>query len=276
MIADMRVLELGDLTLLNTDPATRNIVIDRLERFIFSEDVQLRDLGGDLAQISVCGPASPGVVTAVLDDRPPIEPGLLAILPEYSSLRGCFQGAAALVTAERDLGVAGFDIYLERGLAGALILAAKAAGADPVAEATAEVLRIEAGRPRWGADMDEETIPLEAGLEGRAVSFTKGCFPGQEVIVRIRDRGHGKVARKLVGLAFEGSEVPSPGDAVAAGGREIGRVTSAVFSPAAGGPIALSYLHRDFTAAGTGVTVARGDRLLAARVAALPFVSPAP
>jgi folate-binding protein YgfZ len=116
--------------------------------------------------------------------------------------------------------------------------------------------------------MDEETIPLEAGIESRAISFSKGCYVGQEVIIRVLHRGHGRVARKLVGLTLDGDDVPEAGAAIRSGDREIGSVTSSTISPALKRPIALAYVHRDFLEAGTVVT-AGGQH---ATVTALPFV----
>ena len=124
----------------------------------------------------------------------------------------------------------------------------------PLDPADAEAIRIEAGIPLFHRDMDEQTIPLEAGLESRAISFSKGCYVGQEVVIRVLHRGHGRVARKLTGLVLEG-DAPAAGASVRAADREIGHVTSAAMSPALGRPIALAYLHRDFLAPGTAVTV---------------------
>src|SRR6185436_9036712 len=124
--------------------------------------------------------------------------------------------------------------------------------------------------------MHEDTIPLEAGIEARAISLTKGCYVGQEVIIRVLHRGHGRVARRLVGLVLESDRAPSSGAAVTAGReaeapggtddrgagapgvrdtRQIGHVTSATISPRLGKAIALAYIHRDFTAPGTLVLV---------------------
>src|SRR5262249_13990345 len=135
-------------------------------------------------------------------------------------------------------------------------------------EASAEAIRIESGTPRFHRDMDEETIPLEAGIESRAISFTKGCYVGQEIVIRVLHRGHGRVARRLVGLRLDGTGVPAAGSVVRSGDREIGHLTSAAWSPALNRAIALAYLHRDFVEPGTTATV--GDR--AAEVVALPFV----
>jgi folate-binding protein YgfZ len=142
------------------------------------------------------------------------------------------------------------------------------AGAAEIDRDVADVLRVEAGIPRFHRDMDEETIPLEAGLESRAISLTKGCYVGQEVIIRVLHRGHGRVARKLVGLALEGDNVPQADAEVQADGRTIGRVTSAVMSLAIKKPIALAYVQRDFTTAGTPVSVDGAGAV----VTSLPFV----
>jgi folate-binding protein YgfZ len=161
--------------------------------------------------------------------------------------------------------VAGYDVIGAAADATAIRQALIAAGAETASDQDLETLRIERGRPRFGADMTEETIPLEAGLEERAISRTKGCYVGQEVIVRVQDRGHGRVARKLVGLTFDaGSNIPARGDAVQSSDREIGRVTSATWSPALARPIALGYVHRDFTAPGTHVSVAGADAVVTA------------
>jgi folate-binding protein YgfZ len=123
-------------------------------------------------------------------------------------------------------------------------------------------------------DMDEHTIPLEAGIEGRAVSFTKGCYVGQEVIVRVVQRGQGRVAKKLVGLLFEAGASPRAGDIVQRDERDVGRLTSAAWSPALKRPIALAYVHRDFLQPGNVLLAhsAESSALIPATVVALPFV----
>ena len=116
--------------------------------------------------------------------------------------------------------------------------------------------------------MDEETIPLEAGIEARAISLTKGCYVGQEVIIRVLHRGHGRVAKKLVGLTIDGDAVPARGSIVKSGEKEIGEITSSVRSIALSRSIALAYLQRDFLEPGTAVTVAGANSV----VTLLPFV----
>src|SRR5438552_17460939 len=121
------------------------------------------------------------------------------------------QAPAPELTIVRDdaFGVFGFDIYAAPNSAAHMAASLLDAGAAECDEDTAEVLRIEAGRPRFGVDMDTETIPLEAGIEDRAISFTKGCYVGQEVIVRVMHRGHGRVAKRLAMLALANDRVPS-------------------------------------------------------------------
>src|SRR6478752_7040091 len=133
---------------------------------------------------------------------------------------------------------------------------------------TCEVLRIERGVPRFLADMTDETIPLEAGIEDRAISFTKGCYVGQEIIVRVTHRGGGRVAKKLV--QWVGDEtapvVPLPDAKITSFDKDIGRVTSAAFSPGKGRVVGLGYVHRDYTSSGTEVTIVWKDAPIKATI----------
>jgi folate-binding protein YgfZ len=174
-----------------------------------------------------------------------------------------------------DLGIDGFDLFVPQAQSEALASRLRARGAADVGMATAEVTRIEAGRPRFGVDMDDETIPLEAGIQDRAISLTKGCYVGQEIIIRVLHRGQGRVAKRLVGLTFDPSgEVARKGDAVSSGDRQIGMVTSSARSPALGRAVAMAYVHRDFTSASTAVTVTTAGGPQPAIVASLPLVPP--
>jgi len=267
MIADLWLYELGDLILLSLAGDLRATVMARLDQFIFSEDVQLGDVSDEFAQVAVVGPSAAQIVEGLLDDAPPVP---LATLPEHGNLRTRIAGSAAIVTRVTDTGEPGFDLYVERAQNGWLKDRLSAAGAPELDEESAEVLRVEAGVPLFHRDMDEETIPLEAGIESRAISLTKGCYVGQEVIIRVLHRGHGRVARKLVGLKIDGESVPATGAAVMSGDRAAGEVTSGVHSPALGVPIALAYVQRDFIAPGTVLSVNGAG----ATVTALPFVQP--
>jgi folate-binding protein YgfZ len=133
---------------------------------------------------------------------------------------------------------------------------------------TLEILRIEAGIPRLGAELDEDVFPAEAGLVARAVSLTKGCFTGQEIVARLESRG--QVNHRLVGLRFEGTAAPTPGEGLDDGdGKRVGEVTSGCVSPGAGA-IGLGYVRRTLALAGTALRA--GSRSV--EVADLPLVAP--
>jgi folate-binding protein YgfZ len=273
MIADMRVLELGDAILLDVPLASGAQVAEHLERFVFSEDVQVENVTATRAGIGLYGPRAAEVLAAAGP-----EGGVPAAL--YDVTRARLAGHEALIVRADEIGIDGFELIVDAAAAAEVRTAlagptAIVAGADDV-----EAVRIESGRPWFGHDMDADTIPLEAGIEDRAISRTKGCYVGQEVIVRVQDRGHGRVARRLVGLTFDASAgVPERHAAIRAGDREIGRVTSAAWSPSLARPVALGYVHRDFVEPGTRVTVgsaspaeasAKAD--VGASVSALPLV----
>jgi folate-binding protein YgfZ len=265
MIADLWVYELGDVMVLSLAGELTSTVMTKLDQFIFSEDVQLGDVGEAFGQIAVVGPDAARVVEALFDE-PPVTS--LTTLPEHGNLRGHIGQQPAIVTRVTDTGEPGFDVYVERGQLGWLIDRLMTGGVLKADDEAAEALRIEAGVPVFHRDMDEDTIPLEAGIESRAISMTKGCYVGQEIIVRVLHRGHGRVARRLVGLALDGDVIPARGATVMSANRAVGEVTSAVRSPALGQPVALAYVQRDFTAPGAVLSVDGA----AATVRALPFV----
>ena len=273
LIADMVVLDLGDLLLLDLDRSVTADVLSKLDQFVFSEDVKLGDLSEAFGKLVVAGPAAAAIVATVVEGvgGSPLTAGDLSAWPPFRNLRASFRGEVTIVAASDDLGVAAFDLYIERPYVDQLSSALTAGGATMADPEDWETLRVEAGRPRFGADMDGTTIPLEAGIESRAISFTKGCYPGQEVVIRVVHRGHGRIARRLVGLAIDGTEVPGAGDLLRSGDREAGKITSATWSPLVGAPIALAMVQRDFFEPGTGLTVLHGDHALTARVVELPF-----
>jgi folate-binding protein YgfZ len=187
---------------------------------------------------------------------------------DYQNERLEFGGEAVVLVRVDQLGVPGFGIYVDPGHEADLRRALEAAGAPQVDPATIETARIEAGYPVFGVDMTEDTIPLEAGIEDRAISFTKGCYVGQEVIIRVLHRGHGRVVRRLVGLRL--AAMPSRGAKIFAADREIGWVTSAADSLQLG-PIALGYVHRDFVTAGVEVSVESPEGRVSAAVSERPI-----
>lgn len=268
MIADLWAYEIGDVLLLVMEGEVKDTVLAKLDQFIFSEDVQLGDVTGAFGQIAVVGPQA---AAAVAEAVPGLSAATLAAMGEHENVRVLRDAAPVIVTRIADAGEPGFELYAERPVVATIVEVLQRSGSPPLDDATADAIRIEAGVPKFHRDMDETTIPLEAGIESRAISLTKGCYVGQEVIIRVLHRGHGRVAKRLVGLRVDGTDVPAAGAIVRSGEREIGHVTSATRSPALQRPIALGYVHRDFVEAGTKVTI--GDA--PGEVAALPFVGTA-
>ena len=265
MIADLHLYELGDVMLITLHQDVKDTVMAKLDQVIFSEDVQLGDVTDTFGQVAVIGPQAASAVASVL--ALPID--TLTGLADHGNFRTSWNGLPAIVTRAGDTGEPGFDLFVERAQIDGLRRALLTAGAVEVDPAAVDAIRIESGVPLFHRDMDEDTIPLEAGIESRAISFSKGCYVGQEVVIRVLHRGHGRVARKLVGLQIDDDRVPSAGAPIHAGDREVGRVTSSTWSPALQRPIALGYVHRDFIEPGAKVFVDGA----AAEVTALPFVS---
>ncbi len=176
-----------------------------------------------------------------------------------------------LIARTDDVALPAFEVFVPSAARDASVASLESAGAAAIDEALVDALRIDAARPAFGVDMTEETIPLEAGLLERAISTTKGCYVGQEVIVRVLHRGGGRVARRLVQLEFgpDASGAPAEGTALFADGHETGRVTSAAFSPRTGRVVALGYVHRDVAAIGNAVVAHTNDGERAATIARL-------
>ncbi len=269
MIADLWAYELGDAVLLSMIGDVKATLLAKLDQFIFSEDVQIGDVTESFEQVAIVGPDAATIAASVIGS---ISAEALTVLPLHGNVRSVREGVPVIVTRIDDIGQSGFDVYIERAHADALIARLRDAHVPELGDADVEALRIEAGVPAFHRDMDEETIPLEAGIESRAISMTKGCYVGQEVIIRVLHRGHGRVARRLVGFTIDGASVPPAHAGIRAADRDVGHVTSATFSPWLQRPIALGYVHRDFVEAGTPVTI---DGVPAV-VAPLPFVAHAP
>ena len=263
ILADLNVLVQPERLLLDCEPLVTEKLRTTLERYIIMDEVELEDRSAHLGTVAVEGPAARQVVSEVLRlETLPAEP-LAHLSPDGKSdfllLRTALTGEGFWIVAP-----------VERlpELWQALVEAARPLGGRPVGLAALEVARIEAGIPRYGADIEERIIPQETG-QFRALSFTKGCYLGQEIVERVRSRG--KVNRKLVGLVAPAGAPLRVGMKIAAGGRdsgrEIGRVTSAAHSFALGKPIALAYLRHEFSNSGTQVEVEG----IQAHVASLPF-----
>jgi aminomethyltransferase len=252
---------LDDRILLVTPPGTAASTLEALDHYLFSEKVELRDASEEWALFLLAGPQAPAVVERLAGAVPDARP--------WSHLAGRLEGVHVRLlrgggeTGEPEVWIAapaaeGERVWKALGAAGVVVLS----------PAAAESLRIEAGAPRFPADIGPTVLLPEVPFEP-LVSYTKGCYPGQEVVVRIRDRGH--VNRHLRGLVLEGDTVPAPGSEVLAGEAVIGAVTSAVRSLALARPIALAMVRRRHAEPGTAVGVRVGDRVVPATVSALPF-----
>jgi folate-binding protein YgfZ len=263
LIASTRVMRRGDAYLFDSDPISRERLFKALERFTLAGDFRVADRTDETAQLSVQGARSAELVGLALgQEAAGVERGRV-VTTEWKGMGLSIIRASH--TAED-----GFDFFVEAGHAAPLWEALAAAGARPVGQDALEILRVEAGLPRYGVDMDETNIVTEAGLD-EAVSYTKGCYAGQEIIARIHWRGH--VSKRLAGLRFQDEREVEPGARVVlADGKEIGRVTSAKLSPRLGQTIALAYVKYDYLAPGTQALVVVGDTQREATVAELPFI----
>ena len=280
MTADMAVVNLGDELLLDVGPGVTAMLLERLREFVFTEDVTVEDRTAAWAAVAVHGPEAARIVADLVrpvEDGAPLGIDALGRRPEYHQRRGRFGDAPVAVVRSDEIGEVGFVLYADAEVARPLAGALAGAGAAELDAETFALLRLEAGRPAFPADMDESTIPLEAGIESRAISETKGCYVGQEVIVRILHRGQGRVARRLVGLKLDGDDSPPAAGAALRTPEKpeaepVGTVTTARRSPALGGTIALGYVKRELAAPGTALVAADGDRRLPAVVTERPFL----
>lgn len=256
MLTDMHVLQSETMILLDVPADLAAATLARLDQFLFSEDVRLESLEESMTGVWVHGPQAAAVLVSVVGAD--LKVGSYSDFANYEHGTATFEGAPVSVARIDQIGVPGFCVFLARGAEERFTAAAVAAGARVVSPDAIHAARIEAGYPVFGVDMTDETIPLETGIEERAISFTKGCFVGQEVVIRVLHRGGGRVAKRLVGLKLSAPSTsvahPFRGATVFAGDREIGFLTSVAVSPTLG-PIALGYVHRDFTAPGTTVRV---------------------
>jgi folate-binding protein YgfZ len=244
------VLNTGDELLLLTERAALQALFDQLRRGAIGWDAELHKRTLQQALLSVVGPRARAVTGADAAGLPGAE----------HSNRAAELGGAPVVLVATDLGV---DVICAAEDAPRVRAALLDAGAVEVDEAEAEVVRVESGRPRYGIDLDATTIPQEAALNDRAVSFTKGCYVGQETVARLHWRG--KPNRHLRGLRL--SEPTGTGAPLRLGDREVGHVGSVAVSPTHG-PIALAILRRE---AAVGDTLAVGDGAVSAQVVELPF-----
>jgi tRNA-modifying protein YgfZ len=256
MIADLRIFHRGDFLLIDVAPGVAGTLAAKLDHSVFAEDVRIADVSDALDQIGIIGHGVETIIADVLG----VDPALVTDAPMLSTI-----SEGDLIAARTDdATVPSFDVFFPPEARDRVLTRIGEAGARPMATELVEALRIEAGRPLFGVDMTEETIPLEAGLLERAISTSKGCYVGQEVIIRVLHRGGGRVAKRLAMLKIDGSahDVPAPGTALEVDGHAVGKITSAAPESHHRGVVALGYVHRDHANIGAHVTVRAesGDR----------------
>ncbi|MDB6056870.1 MAG: Folate-binding protein YgfZ [Verrucomicrobiales bacterium] len=264
--SDLYIYALANEMLLDFEPGLTNAVKERLEKYVIADDAQMVDVAPHYGLLSVQGPKAAAVIESLqLGLTIPAKPFAL------SSIQDGNLGEIYLMNQPR-LGTIGFDLFVPSGAIAAVadkaIAAAKAVGGRACGWQAFETARIEAGIPRFGVDMDETNLAPEA-IESRAISYSKGCYIGQEVIARIRT--YGQVAKSLRGLrlADDLKALPAKGDKLSKDAKEVGYITSATHSPSLNANIALGYVRKEVNKTGEQLMVNDST----ATIVELPFVA---
>lgn len=270
LLASVRIIRTADDTsgksaqpafIIDTEPATHDRVFQTIQRFTLAGDFHVTDLTGETVLLSLQGRAAANKLSNILG-------GSDLRIDAGSITHIIWRNNPILIIRASHTPVEGFDVLVNNKHAQDVWEAVRFAGARPVGCDAMEILRVEAGNPRYAQDMDDTTVVTETNLDD-AVSYTKGCYVGQEIIARIKYRGH--VAKKLRGLVFDKPATVASGTSIKSkDDKDIGQVTSSVYSPHLGRRVALGYLKFDYIAAGTEVKTSEG---LPARVVDLPFVN---
>ena len=263
LIAAVRIIHRDDGFLIDTETVTRDKVVDLLSRFTLAGDFRVTDLTEELGTLSLQGKKAAEFLGSVLGEA-------AAALDRGRVIQSTFNDKEVTIIRATHTAEEGFDVFIESSTREQLHDALWHAGAELVKDETFEVLRIEAGIPRFGVDMNENTVVSEASLDD-AISDTKGCYVGQEIIIRIKHRGH--VAKKLTGVMLE---IPWPLDEhaeiISEDHQEIGQLTSLTISPCLDRQIALGYLKYDYLDLDTCIWIELGEKQVPAEVASLPMV----
>jgi folate-binding protein YgfZ len=284
MESDLNIFALADELLLDFEPGLTEKISQRLEKFIVADDVQIVDGAPHYGLLSVQGPRAENVIRSLnlFPEIPSTPFGSVkmsdATLGEIYLANLCrSRGDEAQIEMKSGTPyVVSCDLFVPNhslaAVADKLIAAAKNFGGRACGWTAFETARIENGIPRFGADMDETNLPLECGIESRAMSFNKGCYIGQEVLNRIHSFGH--VTKELRGLrlADDLKILPARGDKLFHNGKEIGYVTSAVKSPSLNANIALGYVRREANQIGTELVLRTASGESSVKILELPFV----
>lgn len=249
MISDMRVYKDKDSIFLDLEPGLNEKVSELLTKFRLSYKADIEDLTESLGLVSIQGPNSKKLLEKLLDEE-------VFEMKEHDFIKKDFKGSELTIMYVNRTGEEGYDLYIEnqelQHLWEELMERGEELNIKPVGYDTLNTLRIEAGIPSYNVDMDENNIPIEAGLWS-ALDFEKGCYVGQEVVARIKWRGH--VNWHLVGFKCDGDKVPDLGDEVFNGEKKVGRITSSTFSPELNQPVCLGYIRRELKDPGAKVSI---------------------
>jgi glycine cleavage system T protein len=269
ILADLNLCVFANSLLLDVEGGLEKKLIAALEKLVVTEEVQLKDVTEAWILLSLQGPKSEALVGALIH-------GPVMVTEEFHHTNFQILDTPATLIRRSVTGEKGFHLLIsnEEGkgepIAKRIMEVGRLYGLRPVGLGAYEILRIEAGIPRYGIDMTEETTLPETGLETIAASETKGCYPGQEVVARIKT--YGGLNRRLHGFVFDKRSLPKTGDRVLKNGEEAGFITSACDSPALGRGIALGYLKKGEHAAGDEVTIGTPPQAIAAKLSPLPFI----
>ncbi len=267
VVADVRVLCSLNSFYLDFWENLKETIIEHLNRYLVADEVEMADRSKEYTLISLQGPNSEMLLRTLAAN---------AELPAQSKQHVMIEvdGAAICVVREDRYRLPGFDLIVPltkiSHIAEQLTATGKQNAAVWIGEQAQNILRIEAGIPRYGVDFNDDNLLLEVGIDD-AVSFTKGCYLGQEVVERIRSRGH--VNKKLCGVVLDGKSPAAAGDLIQAGEKEVGKITSSVVSPSLGRPIALGYVMKEYWEPGTKLTLQRDGTEMYATVTQLPFIA---
>jgi len=265
ILADTRIFCLQDSFLFDLWEPLKEKILKHLNHYLIADDVEIADLTGRYGMLSVQGPMALLLLKKLLPD---------GAVPERELDHTVFLlgDAEIRICRSSHTGEDGYDLLVPiTNLLPTVSLIEEMRdnfSLPWIGTQAQELLRVEAGIPRYGLDINEENLLLETGLDN-SVSFQKGCYLGQEVVERIRSRGH--VNKRLVGLLLEGSQPAERGSVIRSNEKQIGRVTSSVFSPARNLPIALGYVQREYLQPGTPVTILSNGKIIPALISALPF-----
>ena len=267
IIADMKVYVFEDFIGIETNAETRSTLYQELDKYLIADDVTIEDFTERTGAVGVHGPKSAELLQEVYGFD-------VGNLPEYHSLVGEIDGRRIICVRANEAGEVGYNLCTTsesiEWLWDTTLTKGRAFGVQPVGLTALNTLRIEGGIPHYGSELDDSIFPGEAELE-HSISYEKGCYIGQEIVARMKYRGHPN--RLLRGFEIAGDTPPQKGDLLFDGDKEIGWITSAVVSPTLGKTIGMGYVRIAFTDEGSQVEVETADGRVNATVQLLPFLS---